>query len=222
MLVDQGQQIGMRRRNDGPEGYPRAASGRNPHALPEREDRVEHGTDRIRERQSGCDDRARGGRTAVFEKPRPVGLILRIGDKIAFHHAEVGRPHGWFRGRAKAACCGQRAGFRQVSGLDEHPGEGRMRVIGRARSERQFGVGSQFDFTWAASVVDQRYAADLAVVLAGNQDFQDGCQAAVVSHELSAIFGKGHFANVLATGARLRAGRPGNAALRIAQKDEGA
>src|SRR3546814_17994494 len=68
-----------------------------------------------------------------------------------------------------------------------------MCVVGGRHRQDDFGVGCELDFARSASTVCQRYAADLAVILAGNQNVHDRRQRAVAAGEFGVILGKDDF-----------------------------
>ena len=145
MLVDEIQKLGPGRRDDGPEGDPRDLAGRNRHRVPQRENRVENGPDGVRKRPAIRDRRGRANCAAPTQKACPVGLVLRIGDALAFHDGEMGGPYLRLLARAPAARRDERAEFGEILGFDEHLGESRMRVVGGRRGQDHFGVGCELD-----------------------------------------------------------------------------
>ena len=221
-LVDEIQKLGPRGCDDGPEGDPRDPAGRDHHASSEREDRIEHGPDRVRQRSAVRDAGRRADRPAPADEASPVRLVLRIVDDVALHDGEMGGEHLRLAVRARTARGDERTELGDMLGLHEHFGERRMRGVGGRRRQNQLGVGREFDLARLASAVGQGDAADLAVVLAGDQDVHDGRQRAVATEELGVVLAEDDLLVVRLAPDRLRARRPHGAAAHVPQDDEGA
>ena len=205
MLVDQVEQFVARGRDDRPEGDPRDLAGRNRNPLAQREDRVEHGPDGVRKRRA-VDDGRRRRRCCGRGRGSGHGRTRIAGRRRSRLRPRRNGPPRFRRlvGRAPAPRRDQRPELRQIFGLHEHLGEGRMCVVGRGRRQHEFGVGGQFDLARAPSAVDQRHAAHFAVVLAGDDNIQRRRQRAVATDELGVVLAEDDFV----PGRRRRASAP--------------
>ena len=93
-------------------------SGGDCDPVAECKDRVENGAHRIRER-AGMAGRLADG-AAPSDKTGAVGLVFGHRGKLAFHHAEMGRPDFRLVGRAAPPRCNDSAELGEVLRLDEH------------------------------------------------------------------------------------------------------
>ena len=119
------------RRRHRPEGDARRRARRHAHAAAQREDRIEHGADRIGQRPRVEHRDRRATPLSAAEEARPVGLELRLADGFAFGDAQMRGPDFRLR-RAPAVAawrgCAPRSAM--IFGLDEQLGEGRMGDVG--------------------------------------------------------------------------------------------
>ena len=114
MFVDQIEQLVARWRNDCPEGDACDFARWNSHALSDRENRIEHGPDRVRKRLVVRDGDGRFDGSAPADEMRAVRFVLRIGSDLAFHHGEMGGPDTGVARRARAPWPAPSAGWRST------------------------------------------------------------------------------------------------------------
>ena len=79
VLLDQAQQLVTRVGDQGPERYAGDLARRHPDPVLEREDRVEHGADAVRQGLAFGDHRGSGHARSLADEAGAIGLILRVG-----------------------------------------------------------------------------------------------------------------------------------------------
>ena len=215
------EELGARGSDDGPEGDARHVSGRDRDAVAEREDRVEHGADRIRQRLPfhcrGVADVA-----AAAEEAGAVGLVLRLGGELAFHDGEMSGPDLRLLGRAAAARGDERAELGKILGLDEHLREGGMGVVGGRRRQHDLGIGGELDLARAGGRCWRARRAGPRRRLRRDENIHERAERAVVADELGAILAEADLVAVRLAAGRLRARGPDLSGLRVPQEDVGA
>ena len=97
-----------------------------------------------------------------------------------------------------------------------------MRDVGAQRRQDEFGVGGDFEVAGADAGIRDRDAANLGVVLAGNEHVQRRRQRAVAARHLDAILVEGQRIGVRLDAARLEACRPRHAAADVLDEEVGA
>jgi hypothetical protein len=122
-----------------------SGAGRQPHPVPETDDRIKHRADGVGQWEA-VDNRHRGAYpTPAAKKPGAVGLVLHTADGLAFNYHYVCGPDLRFVVGARAAGREQRVECGDEVGLHKQVRKRGVGGVGRGRSEYDFGVGSKFD-----------------------------------------------------------------------------
>ena len=130
----------------------RGRAGRDAHAPAQREDRIEHRTDRVRERPAVDHRDRRSDAAAAAEEAGPVGLDLGFPTTLAIDDGEMRSPDFRLGRRSPPARRQDGAYFGEIFGLDEQLGERRMRDVGGLRRQHELGIGRDLDLAHAAAV----------------------------------------------------------------------
>ena len=146
---------------------------------PEAEDRIQHGTDRVRQRAPVDDRDRRSDRSAPPEETSTIGLVLDDFDGLLLDGRDVGGPHRLFVAGPWTAGRQERADVWNELGLHEQVLERGVSDVRRLRREGDLGVRRQLDLTIVRAEVGQGHAADLGVVLRRHDDGQAGHDRAV-------------------------------------------
>ena len=94
-----------------------------------------------------------------------------------------------------------------------------MRGVGKGRCQNHFAVRGELDFARTASLVGQRDAPHLGVILRADQHLQSGADRPVAACELGPIFGKHHGIVFRLATAGLVARRPDVTVEHVTQKN---
>ena len=130
MLVDEVKQRFPRGCNQGPKGDLDDRTGCDSHAPAQGEDRVKHGTHRVRERPTVDHCNRRSDAAAAVDEPGPIGFHLRLSHGAAVVDSEVSSPDFRLSRRTPSPRRQNGADFGQILSLDEQLGKGRMRHVG--------------------------------------------------------------------------------------------
>ena len=219
MFVDAIQQRCAGSRRHGPERDANRGPSRHANATAQREDRIEHGSDRIgqRPRIQHCDRRAYA--MSAAEEARPVGFERRLADGFAIGDAQMRRPDFGFRWAPLSPRGKDRAEFRKVFGLDEQLREGGMGDIGALWPQSEFGIGRDLDVARPHARIGDGHAPNLGIVFGRNQHFKRCRQRPVASGDLDAILVEIDSIFVGLCASRLKARRPDFAAPYVSKKD---
>ena len=188
--------------------------------MPQREDRVEHRADAVRQRPVVGQRRRRPDVPVAADEAHPVGLVLDGPDPLALDHREVGHPHARLVRRPRPPRRDQRVERVEMAGLHEHLGEGGVRVVGRRGRQHDLGVRRQLDLARASTAVGERHAPHLGGVLARDHDLHRRRQRAVAPREGRVVLGEDDLGVDVLRAERLRRRRPRLPALHVAQEDE--
>jgi hypothetical protein len=93
VLVDQVDQCTTGGGDQSPECDTRDPTWRHRNPLSQREDRIEHNSNRIGQGRAVNDGTGCGDMSVPAEKSRPIGFVLRITDGSAFDHGEMRSPN---------------------------------------------------------------------------------------------------------------------------------
>ena len=222
MFVDAIQQRCARPRRHGPEGDANRRPSRHANTPAQREDRIEHGSDRIGQRPSVHDRDRRANALSAAQEARPVGFELRPADRFSIGDAQMRRPKFGFRRSPLSPRRKDRAEVLEIFGLDEQLGEGRMGDIGALWPQSKFGVGCDLDVARPASRIGDGHAPNLGVVLSRNKHLKRCRQSPVASGDLDTILVEIDGIFVRLDARRLKACRPDGAAPRVPKKNIGA
>ncbi len=196
VLVHQVQHLLSRRGDQRPERDPCRGPRGESHAAREAEDRVEHRSDRSGREWIARQCRGGARLPAASDEGGAIRLEAPGPDGVALDDGEMRSPGARFMWRAPAACRQQRADRRQVLGLHEELGEGRMRLVGGARRQHEFRIRRDFDRAHAIAHVRQGDAANLGVALGRHDHVERRRQVAVATHELGPVLAERHFVGV--------------------------
>ena len=172
----------------------RSLPGGDHHAMPEREHRVQHRPDRVgkptpvHRRRAARRRRGRGRGSA----PDPSHIADRptiSPSTTAKCAAQICGSSGERRRRVATSA----PNSAEIFGLHEHLGESRMRVVGGRRRQHHLGVGGELDLAGRRPLLVDRHAANLAVVLAGDETSRRGRDRAVAADEFRAILAEDDF-----------------------------
>ena len=195
------------------------APWRQPHPASKAEDRIEHCPARVGQRAT-IDHRDRCTDTVpAAQKARPVRFELRAADGLAFDDREVRRPHRRVGRRSEAARRQNRADVVHELRLHEQVREDRVRGVGRGGRQHDLRIRRHIDFASPASVIEDRDAADLGVVLRRDRDFERRRDRAVAPDDFDAILEERRLVTIRFDAARLVPRRPHLAAVGIAKED---
>ncbi len=219
ILADERQHLRAAWRHPKPKSDARGFAGRNFHAMPQRQDRIEHRTHRVGQRP-GIDDR--DGIAQVNPTPHKassIGLELQGSNGFALKRAGEGDPYFRFAGIPGPAGGEQGAALGNEIGQHEQLGKRGMGGIRRGRGQHHFRVRRQFDFPRPVSLIGHRDPADFSVILGRHQDLGRGEDGSVAAGDFRAIFEKCCIIAVGFTSDRLISGRPYPAVGGVAQED---
>ena len=132
-------------RDDRPERHANGRARRNANTPADREDRIEHSPDGVRERPAVDNGDRRADAVAATEEPRPVGLKFRRAHGLAVDDGQMRGPDFRLGRRSPAPRRQNGADIGEIFGFDEQLREGRMRDVGALRRQNEFGVGGDFD-----------------------------------------------------------------------------
>ena len=171
-----------------PEGDPRGLTARDAHPPPQREHRIEHGADRIRQRPSVEDGHCiTEGVPAAQESP-PVGLELQTSDGLSFQRAHVEHPQLLFAGLSDSARRQQHPpALGNELGLHEQFRKCRMGGIRGWSRQHHFRVRRELDFAHPPARIGHGDAAHLGVVLGRDEYFRARDDRPVLAIDLGAI-----------------------------------
>src|SRR5688500_5150500 len=127
-------------RNHRPEGDPHDCTGCDPHTTAQGKDRVKDCANGVRERPTVDDSGRSMPAAAATKKSGPVGLDLRLADRLAVDGGKMRDPDfrlGW---RAPPSRRQDGADVGEVLGLDEQLRESRMSEIGTLRCQYKLGI----------------------------------------------------------------------------------
>jgi len=128
---------------------------------------------------------------AAAEEAGPVGFDFRPAhDFAAVDDGEMGGPDFRLRRRPSSPCREDGADLREILGLDEQLGKGRMRDIGGLRRQHQLGIGGELDLPRAGACIRDRDAADFGIILGRDEHLHCRRKGSVVACELGAILVK--------------------------------
>ena len=219
--------IGLRERlgglaiggHPGRETNPHRSTRRQPDALAQAEDRIEH--------ESGCSgqcstiegDRVLGG-AAAADEAGAIGLPFDRPVRAAFEAEDVDGPGARIAAIARAAMTDQRAPVRQEFGLDEKFSKCRVREVVARLRQRHFDVTGDVDFAHPLAVIDQLQQAYLDIVFGGDRDFELGRDLLVLALEGRGVGQEGRGVRRRLTPRRVIGRRPDFATANIPQVDE--
>ena len=219
MFVDAIQQRCACSSRYGPEGDANRCPGRHANTPAQREDWIEHGSDRIGQGPIVRHRDRRANALAASQETRPVGFELRPAYGFAIGDAQVRRPDFGFRRTPLSPRREDRAEFRNIFGLDEQLCKGRMGHVGALWPQRKLGVGCDLDVARPASGIGDGHAPNLGVVLCRNEHLERRRQSPVASGDLDAILVEIDGVLVRFDARRLKACRPHGAAARVPKKN---
>ncbi len=222
MLVDAVEQRCAAGGGDGPKGHANGRARRDADAAADREDRVEDGADRIRQRPAIHHGDGRANAAAAAEESRSVGFEFGSADGFAVDDGQMRGPDFRLARRPPSPRRQDRADVGEIFRLDEQFREGGMRDVGALRRQNEFGVGRDFDFARAAARIRDRDPANFRVVLARDEHVQRRRQRAVAARHLGAVLVEDHGIVVRLDAARLKARRPRHAAAHVLDEEVGA
>ena len=204
----------------GPKGNVRRFAGCDAHAPPQRQHGIENRSGRIGQRPRIHDRDGIAQIVPAAEKARPIGFELQAADALSLQNADVGHPKAGIRRipgpRAWPAARRSSATNSVCTNSLENAGCAESAV---GRRQHDLGVGRQFDFADAGSLVGHRDPADLGIVLARHQDLGRGEDGSVAAGDFRAILEKGHLVAVGFAPDRLISGRPNLTVRHVAQED---
>ena len=217
--VSERQQGFARGRNQRPETDADARSGHHPKLVPQAEDRVEHGTDRIAKRPTAGNGGGIMDRPSAADESRAVGFILYLGGHFAVDDAQMSGPDLGVGSATAAASCQQGPQFRHEFGCHEQRAERRVcHVVGLPR-QHEFAIGCDFENTGTQAMVGDGNMPELGVVLWRYQHVHRGFEVAVEAGDATGAFRKDHFILVGLDRRRLETGGPDFAAFDIADEN---
>ena len=192
---------------------------RQPDALAQRADRVEHGAGRARQRAAVEHDRV-GRRAAAADEARPIGLPFdRAAQARAVDAEHVEADERRFVGRARPAAEQQAGALRIELGLDEQLAERRVREVVLGTRQHDLGVAGHLDLARLRAAVGDRQPPHLHVVFRRHGDLELRFDVGVAAAERDLVEIEGGLEPVGLLADRLVGGRPDAARPRIAQVD---
>ena len=196
----------------------RSARG-NTHGAAQAQDRVQHGTNRIRERPAVHHrHRIAQGAGASYET-RAIGFKLQFPDGFSVRNQNVRDPDRSLVFGALAPRGDERADVWHELGFDEQLRESGMSDVGCLRRERKFRVGCDLNIARANAHVAERDTADFRVVFGGNNHFQSRSERAIAADDFGVIFEENGFVLVSFDAGGLITSGPDIAGLFVAQID---
>ena len=162
-----------------PVGDAHGGPRRDLNPMPEREDRIEHGAHRVRQRPAIHHGNRRMHAVTTAEESRAVGLEFRLADVVPSTTARCPAQSSASSGRRfrRVARMSPISGRYSVSTKSlEKAGCGHVVGLG---CQGQFGIGSHVDLSCADSVVGDGYAPHLRIILGRDKHIESGRQAFV-------------------------------------------
>ena len=163
---------GAIRRDAGGKGHADDGAWRQPDALAQRADRVEHCAGRARQRAAIEDDRS-GGRAPAADEARPIRFPFdRTAQARTVHAEHVEADERRFIGRARPAAEQEAGALRIELGLDEQLPERRVREVVLRTSQDDLGVAGDLDLARLRAAVGDGQAPHFHVVFRRHGDLE--------------------------------------------------
>ena len=174
---------GAIRRDAGGERHAHEGARRQPHALAQRGDRIEHRAGRAGQRAAVERERV-GERAAAAEEPRAIGLPLDGAAEAGHRRRARGTPTTGASSAARGRRLNSRPALCAIElGLDEQLAERRVREVVLGTRQHDLGVAGDLDLARPVAAVGDRQPPHLDVVLGRDGDLELRLEVAVAPAE---------------------------------------
>ena len=175
-------------------------------ALPDGDDRVQHGAFAARERAVIAQRLRVAHAVAAADETRPVGFVGHLRGLRAVQRHQMQHPGRRFLARARPARAQDGLPGVHDLGLHEQVAERRVQGVRGSGGEHHFRIAGHFDGAARAGAVGDANPAQFDVILGRHHDFRVGVELRVVAAELHPLLGEDRFVGFGALQCRLEGG----------------